>query len=152
MTHLKRSQKFCCLLQHPLPFQNRHTPNWTHPACLELSNRGGEAREGAGVGIGLHGAAQIRDALAVVILQPQGGVDVARGGRGAHDAPVGAVKVLPGQLFAVVDLGGKLLTLIGGTAARPPAPSIWRASWFAAARRFSSWTWTLRATPPATSS
>ena len=29
---------------------------------------GGETRESAGVGIGLHGTAQIRDALAVVIL------------------------------------------------------------------------------------
>ena len=76
---------------------------------------GGKTREGAGVGIGLHGAAQVRDALAVVILQPQGGIDVARGRGGSHDAPVGAVKVLPGQLLAAVDLGSQLLTLIGGT-------------------------------------
>ena len=68
----------------------------------------------AGVGVGLHGALQVRDALAVVILQPQGGIDVAGGGRGAHDAPVGAVQVLPGQLFAGVDLLHQLLALVRG--------------------------------------
>ena len=76
---------------------------------------GGQTGKGAGVGIGLHGALQIRDALAVVILQPQGGIDVTGGGRGAHDAPVGAVQILPGQLLTVVDLGQQLLTLGGGT-------------------------------------
>ena len=50
-----------------------------------------------------------------MILQPQGGIDVTGGGRGAHDAPVGAVQILPGQLLAVVDLGSQLLTLVGGT-------------------------------------
>ena len=46
---------------------------------------GSETGEGAGVGIGLHGAGEIRDALAVVILQPQGGIDVAGGG---EDVPM----------------------------------------------------------------
>ena len=74
---------------------------------------GSEAGECAGVGIRLHGAAQIRDALAVAVLQPQSRIDVAgRGGR-AHDAPVGAVEIVPGQLFTGVDLGGQLLTLFG---------------------------------------
>ena len=49
-----------------------------------------------------------------MILQPQGGIDVAGGGRGAHDAPVGAVQVLPGQLFAGVDLLHQLLALVRG--------------------------------------
>ena len=75
---------------------------------------GGQTGKGAGVGVGLHGALQIGNALAVVILQPQSGIDIA-GGRGcAHDAPVGAVQILPGQFLAVVDLGGQLLTLVGG--------------------------------------
>ena len=49
-----------------------------------------------------------------MILQPQGGIDVTGGGRGAHDAPVGAVQVFPSQLFAVINLSEQLLTLIGG--------------------------------------
>ena len=58
--------------------------------------------------------AQIGNALSVVLLEPEGGIDVACGGRGAHDAPVGAVKVLPCELFTVVDLCGKLLALFRG--------------------------------------
>ena len=72
-----------------------------------------ETGKRTGVGIRLHSAAQIRNALAVAILQPQSRVDVTgRGGR-AHDAPVGAVEIIPGQFFTGVDLGGQFLTLFG---------------------------------------
>ena len=74
---------------------------------------GSETGKRTGVGIRLHSAAQIRNALAVAILQPQSRVDVTgRGGR-AHDAPVGAVEIIPGQFFTGVDLGGQFLTLFG---------------------------------------
>ena len=49
-----------------------------------------------------------------MILQPQGGIDVTGGRRGAHDAPVGAVQILPGQLLTGVDLLHQLLTLVRG--------------------------------------
>ena len=58
---------------------------------------------------------QIADALAVVILEPQAGIDVAGGGGGAEDGPGGAVEIIPGQLFTGVDLGLQLLTLFAGT-------------------------------------
>ncbi len=48
-----------------------------------------------------------------MILQPESGVNVARGRRSAHDAPVGAVEVFPGELFTGVDLVLQLLALFG---------------------------------------
>ena len=58
---------------------------------------------------------QIADALAVVILEPQAGIDVAGGGGGAEDGPGGAVEIIPGQFFTGVDLGLQFLTLFAGT-------------------------------------
>ena len=62
----------------------------------------------------LHDVGQVGDLLAVVVLhQPHGRVDVARGGRGVAHGPGRLVEVFPGQLFAGVDLGGQLLAVLG---------------------------------------
>ena len=57
---------------------------------------------------------QVGHSLAVVVvLEVQSRVDVARGRGGAHDAPVGAREVVPGEFLAGVDLLGQLLALVG---------------------------------------
>src|SRR5699024_6904316 len=72
---------------------------------------GSEAGEGAAVGVGLHNVLKIGDVLAKVLLQPEGGIDVARRRGGVGDRPVGAVDVFPSQFLTGVDLGGELLAL-----------------------------------------
>ena len=64
--------------------------------------------------IGLHNVVKVADALAVVLLKPQAGIDVAGGGGGAEDGPCSAVEVIPCQLLAVVDLGQQRLALFAG--------------------------------------
>ena len=56
---------------------------------------------------------QLGDIFVELLLQPKGGIDVARGGRGTHNAPVYAAHILPGEILAGVDLGGKRLSLFG---------------------------------------
>ena len=76
---------------------------------------GGQTGHGSGVRVRLDHVLQIADALAVVLLEPQAGIDVAGGGGGAEDGPGGAVEIVPGQIFAGVDLGLQCLTLFAGT-------------------------------------
>ena len=67
------------------------------------------------MGVALHHIVQIADPLTVVLLQPQGGIDVPGGGGGIQHRPGGAVQVVPGQLLPGVDLGEQLLALLAGT-------------------------------------
>ena len=56
---------------------------------------------------------QIGDLLLVVILQPEGRINVAGGRRILQHSPVGLGEVIPGELLARVDLGGQLLAVSG---------------------------------------
>ena len=76
---------------------------------------GGQPGHRGAVRIGLDHMGQIADSFAVVFIEPQGGIDVAGGGGGAHDGPGSARQLLPGQLIPGVDLGGQGLALLAGT-------------------------------------
>ena len=67
------------------------------------------------MGVGLHHVFKVADALSVIVLEPQAGIDVAGSRSGAQHGPGGAVQVIPGQFFPVIDLGQQLLSLFGGT-------------------------------------
>ena len=101
--------------------------NGQHPAGFVVVTAVGIANDdvyllGSGVGeggavAGIKGndVGKIGDLLAVVIgHQPHGRIDITGGRGGLLHRPAGAVKIFPGEGFAVVDLLGQLLAVFGG--------------------------------------
>ena len=72
---------------------------------------GGQTRKRRAVGIRLHHVIEIRNGLAIVLLQPEARIDVAGRGRRGEHGPGRTVEIIPRQFLAAIDLCQQRLTL-----------------------------------------